>query len=138
MRGQGNSERQLEIEMSWFERSQRSLEIELIGLAVAHIHILDLLDECLDGALGSDEAWTLGRKAVGAIARKLGSDLGFDRIAEEVERRMASDVSAKGDVSWEQFLARQRPLADVYWKPRVPDASSSPLHQRTHVFRFSK
>jgi hypothetical protein len=94
-----DSDEHLEIKMAWFERSQRSIEIELIGLAVAHINILDLLDECLDGVLGRDEEWSFGRKAVGAIARKLASDLGFDRIAEEFERRMASDAGAEGDAS---------------------------------------
>jgi len=90
---------EVEFEMSWFEGSERMLEIELIGLAVAHTKILDLFDECFDGALGRDEGWKLARTAIGMIARKLGSDLGFDRVADEYERRIGAEEADGGDAS---------------------------------------
>jgi hypothetical protein len=78
-------------EMSWFEHSDKKIEIALIALAVAHTKILDLFDECLDGALGRDKEWAFARLAIPVIARRLGSDLGFDRIAEDFERRVGGE-----------------------------------------------
>jgi hypothetical protein len=90
---------EVEFEKSWFEGSERKLEIELIGLAVAHTKILDLFDECFDGPLDRDEEWKLARTAIGMIARKLGSDLGFDRVTEEYERRIRAEETDGSDAS---------------------------------------
>jgi hypothetical protein len=58
-------------ELPLFQRSQYEIERELLTLGVVHTDILELFNECFDGAFHADDRWCDIRAALGEAGERL-------------------------------------------------------------------
>jgi len=60
------------VELPYLETDQRSIERHLLILGGVHMRIVDILDECFDGALSGDDEWRRRRADVAERGARLG------------------------------------------------------------------